>query len=297
VPAASARSHLELGPVGRVEKTAARPPLARSARDSPPARSHSGGFGRPLFNALLVALLVALPRARRHDGAPKPLESSPCPQCGRDAPIVYRGLVPSCTACGALRQPLSGPSVNMAGKPSKIGGVVTGVLGWLVLLFGLSIALGLGVLFYVLWKPLVALAAVLMAISLGIGIPLVWGGRALRRSGTDVERQTREQALLSLLSQLGRVSAVRAAGALGVRVEEADALLTALAKGQPDRVALDVDEDGAVWYRGAALAHTPASVWAAPARVRVGARAAQEQGEAEGESEEAEAKAGEKPAT
>lgn len=187
----------------------------------------------------------------------------------------------------------------MAGKPSKIGGVVTGVLGWLVLLFGLSIALGLGVLFYVLWKPLVVLAAVLMAISLGIGIPLVWGGRALRRSGTDVERHTREQALLSLLSQQGRVSAARAAGALGVRVEEADALLTALAKGQPDRVALDVDEDGTVWYRGAALAYTPASAWAAPARMRVDAPAAGEhgEGEAEAESEEAEPAAGEKPAT
>jgi hypothetical protein len=211
---------------------------------------------------------------------------------------VYRGLVPSCTACGALRPPLSGPSVNLAGKPSKIGGVVTGVLGWLVLLFGLSIALGFGVLFYVLWKPLVALAAVLMAISLGIGIPLVLGGRALRRSGTDAERQTREQAVLSLLSQQGRVSAARAAGALGVGVEEADALLTALAKGQPDRVAIDVDEEGTVWYRAAALAYTPAGAWAAPARVRVEARAAEGQGEAESEAEaETEVAPREKPAS
>jgi hypothetical protein len=160
--------------------------------------------------------------------------------------------------------------VNLAGKPSKVGGVVTGVLGWLVLLFGLSIALLFGLLLHAIWTLGVALAVALPLafMTLGIGVPLVVGGKALRRSGTDTERDMRDQALLSMLAEQGRVSAAAAAGALGLRMEEADAALTGLAKRQPDRVGVDVDEEGTVWYRAAA-AFLPASAFAAPARVRV----------------------------
>jgi hypothetical protein len=197
-----------------------------------------------------------------------------CPECGRDAPVVYRGVMPTCTACGAIRLPLSGASLNLAGKPSKVGGVLTGVLGWLVLLFGLSVALALGLLSLAIWTVGVGLAVALplVLLTLGLGLPLVLGGKAMRRSGTDAEREMREQAFLSMLSERGRVSAAQAAGALGMRVEDADALLTSLAKSQPDRVTVDVDEDGTVWYGGAAVS-APASPWVAAPRVRVGAPA------------------------
>jgi hypothetical protein len=36
---------------------------------------------------------------------------------------------------------------------------------------------------------------------------------------------------------------------LGLSVADADALLTDLAKRQPDRITLDVDDAGVVWYR------------------------------------------------
>jgi hypothetical protein len=168
-------------------------------------------------------------------------------------------------------------------KASKLGGVVAGALGWLVLLFGLSASLGLGLIFRVIWSLGVGLAFALplALVTLGMGIPLLVGGKALRRSATETERGMRERAIYSMLSEKGRVSAAQAARLLGIGVGEADAQLTALAKGQPDRVALDVDEEGTVWYRAAAMPF-PQGSWGPPARVRVDERsAAQEEAEAE----------------
>jgi hypothetical protein len=175
---------------------------------------------------------------------------------------VYRGVLPLCTACGALRPPLSGRSVNLAGKPSKLGGRVSSVLGWLVLLVGLSVTLGVGLLVALLGPVSVALAVALPlgAITLGIAIPLLVGGTVLRRSGTEEERNVLEHALLSMLAEQGRVDASRAAAALAISTEQADALLTALAKSQPDRVAVDVGEDGTLWFRSAQL-QAPMSPW------------------------------------
>jgi hypothetical protein len=184
-------------------------------------------------------------------------------------------------------------------KASKVGGVVAGALGWLVMLFGLSFALGLGLLFRVIWSLGVGLAFALplALLTLGMGIPLLMGGKALRRSATETERDMRDRALLSMLSDRGRVSAVQAAGVLGVRVDEADAHLTALAKQQPDRVAVDVDEEGTVWFRAAAMPFPQAGAWA-PARVRVQERpAAQEEAEAEAAEEVSTGRAGGKSAS
>jgi hypothetical protein len=174
-----------------------------------------------------------------------------CPFCKRDAPIVYRGAVPHCTACGALRMPLSETAVNLAGKPSKIGGAVASVFGWLALLVGLSSAFGLGLLLYALTTMTVALAVALPIafVTLVMGFFLVRSGRLMLRAGADVERSTQEQALVALAGHRGAVTAAQAASALGVSVAEADALLTELAKRQPDRLTLDIDDQGSVWYR------------------------------------------------
>src|ERR1700722_475573 len=174
-----------------------------------------------------------------------------CPHCGRDAPIVYRGVVPYCTACGALRAPLATPSINLAGKSSQMGGTVASVAGWLVLLVGLSIAGGLALLLWALFSGVAAAVvklpiAVIAAVA---GLLLLRGGSSLRRSGADAERETRDQALLSMAGHHGPVTAVDAARLLNVTVATADAMLTELAKRDPDRIALDVDDQGVVWYR------------------------------------------------
>ena len=174
-----------------------------------------------------------------------------CPHCGRDAPIVYRGVVPYCTACGALRAPLATPSINLAGKPSRMGGTVASVFGWLVLLVGLSVALGLGLLLWAIFSGVVA-AAVTMPIAFiaaVVGFVLLRSGSSLRQHGRDAERATRDQALLSMAGHHGPVTAVDAARLLNVTVAAADAMLTELAKRDPERIAVDVDDQGVVWYR------------------------------------------------
>ncbi|MGH7297784.1 MAG: hypothetical protein ACRELB_22790 [Polyangiaceae bacterium] len=179
-----------------------------------------------------------------------------CPRCGREAPIVYRGVVPYCTACGALRAPLSSPSVNLAGKPARVGGTFASVLGWLVLTLGGSLSLGVFLLFVAFGAATFGLAIGLpmLLVVLVAGIALVKSGRSLASSGDAAERSTREQALLAMAAHRGQITATDAAQALGCGVAEADAMLTALAKSEPDRVAIDVDDQGVLWYRVSAAA-------------------------------------------
>ncbi len=176
---------------------------------------------------------------------------SPCPTCGREAPIVYRGVVPYCTACGALRAPLSTTSVNLAGKPSRVGGTVASVAGGLVILVGGSIALCIALTFaaFHLVGLGLALASPFAVVSLVLGVVLVWRGGLLRRAGARTAQTTHEQALLELVAHRGTITATDAAIALSLGIAEADDKLTALAKSQPERIAVDVDDDGIVRYR------------------------------------------------
>jgi hypothetical protein len=147
--------------------------------------------------------------------------------------------------------------VNLAGKPSKVGAAVASTAGWLVLLFGGSLALGVGALSGAIFSLGVALALSLpiALVSGGVGFALLHGGKKLRRSGKDAERATREQALLAMAAggpaPGGRygVTAPAAARALGLGLEEADGLLTALAKSDPDRLTVDLDDQGTIWFR------------------------------------------------
>ena len=103
-----------------------------------------------------------------------------------------------------------------------------------------------------------------LVLVLVIGIVLVRSGRSLSSSGVEAARTTREQALLAVAAHRGAVTAVEAARALGVGTAEADAMLTTLAKRDPDRVAVDVDDQGVVWYRVSAAPGEPIP------RIRVG---------------------------
>lgn len=180
--------------------------------------------------------------------------STICPRCGQEAPIVYQGVVPHCTACGAIRAPLSSASVNLAGKPARVGSAFARVLGWLVLVFGGSAVMLVGGLLLALGAPGAAAAVGLpiLLVSLFVGISLVRGGRSLAASAEQAEQGTRTAALLAMAAHRGAVTAREAAQALGTSVAEADAMLTELAKRDPDRVGVDVDEQGVVWYRVAA---------------------------------------------
>jgi hypothetical protein len=195
--------------------------------------------------------------------------STPCPLCGQIAPIVFKGVVAHCTACGAVRSPLSSASVNLAGKPSRVGSTFATVMGWLVLIFGGSTALGVTLFFLALgWTALVYGVGVPIAmLSLILGVVLLRSGRSLAKSATHTENETLRQAVLAMAAHKGAVTASDAAQALGIGVAEADALLTQLAKSDPERVGVDVDDQGNVWYRVAA---GPGEPLPGIPRVRVG---------------------------
>jgi hypothetical protein len=139
----------------------------------------------------------------------------------------------------------------MAGKPSKVGGTVASVFGWLILALGASFALGVGLLFaaFHLYAVALALALPMILFSSTIGALLVRRGGSLNRAGAALERATHDQALLALAAHKGSVHAIDAARALGVSVEQADAMLTDLAKRAPEALAVDIEDSGEVAYR------------------------------------------------
>jgi hypothetical protein len=175
-----------------------------------------------------------------------------CPYCRKNAPIVYRGVVAYCTACGQPRAPLTDRSVNMAGQPSKVGGTVANVFGWLVIGGGLITALLVGALFQAILPAGIfgwILGAVIALGSLGVGGSFVYGGKTLKQSGATVERDTRERAIFALAQNRGGVlTAFDVSAALGISAEEADAILTEYAKTDSDRVRLEVDDAGAITF-------------------------------------------------
>lgn len=197
-----------------------------------------------------------------------------CPHCRQNAPLVYRGVNAFCTACGGARMPLANTSVNMAGQASKAGGTVARVFGWLSLAFGNVLALSLlgtcGAIVgfeaaapYILSIPVALVATIL-------GIVLLRSGRGLKEQGENTQKATRGQAIYALAnSRGGQLTPNDVAHAINVTPEEADKILTQIAKEQAEHVNIDVTDDGVIVYRFAAahwgaLAANPA-LWERPA--------------------------------
>jgi len=182
-----------------------------------------------------------------------PQPADVCPQCKSRAPIVYRGVMAYCTACGATRIPLVAKSTNLAGKPSIIGGALARVAGWIVLTGGIAIGLALLGLLQAIFPAGFAGWAVglpILAISILFGTLLLRGGRSLEGAGVAEQKDTHTAAIFSLAEQnQNTVTAAQVAAAIGVSVASADELLTELAKTRPDFVVLEVDDAGNIFYR------------------------------------------------
>ena len=153
--------------------------------------------------------------------------------------------------------PLANTSVTLAGQPSKVGGTVARVFGWLVLGGGWILAASLAGLILLLNGPAVAAAIVGGPIALVaslIAYALLRGGRELKKSGDDTETATKNQAIFALANTRGGVlKAWDVAQMLHVTPKEADDVLTKLAKEHPDHVTVDVDDEGNVLYRFPAI--------------------------------------------
>lgn len=202
-----------------------------------------------------------------------------CSHCGQRAPVVLRGIEARCTVCGGLRIPFTAKALNLAGKPSRAGGVAARFVGWTAVVMGLSMATGLGLLLQTVFGGYVGLAIgiPIAMLSLFFGLALVLGGRKLGRSGDQAERSARLQAIRALAKhQGGSVTAAGVARKLELSEAEADALLTDLAKEPSENVSLELDDDGGLHY----LFGVDALAW----RIDPGARIATD-GAADAEAE------------
>jgi hypothetical protein len=192
-----------------------------------------------------------------------------CPHCHQDAPSILRGVRAYCTACGAPRSLATvGEAVNVAGQPARVGGGVASVLGLIALAVGALLAFVLGTVAGLVFSMAAALwvAGGVGFFTLLVALPLLFGGRRLSQAGVDRSRAAHEHATFALAARHRGVLTVReVARAVSIREEEADALLTDLARRPDGRVTLEVDDDGALSY----VFHDLRPFKAAPARVRV----------------------------
>ena len=158
--------------------------------------------------------------------------------------------------------------MTYAGKPSQVGGVVARFLGWAALGLGLAVAAFVGLLFGWIFPGTLApwiVGGVVATLSLFVGVPLLVGGKRLDRSGEEAAVDARMQGLFALAANRGgALRAHEASAALGVPAEEADELLTRLAKQRPDDVTLDVSDQGEVVYGFPRLAPATHSQWSGP---------------------------------
>src|SRR4029079_11264456 len=120
-----------------------------------------------------------------HRASGETLRVAVCPRCRQNAPLIYRGVNAYCTACGASRIPFANTSVTLAGQPSKVGGTVARVFGWIVLAVGWLLALSIAGLIaalggesmaYVVGGPIALIASI-------AAYALLRGGKELKKSG------------------------------------------------------------------------------------------------------------------
>ncbi len=151
-----------------------------------------------------------------------------------------------------MRTPVSGKALAFAGQPSKIGGRVGRALGIAVLVFGLLLAAVLMLCLQLLWPGQnigYALGLPVALVSVVVSTLLLIAGRRLNRVGANAEREARVEALHALaVNRGGTLTVTDAARSLQLAAPEVDALLSGLAKTQPESVSLELDDAGEPFY-------------------------------------------------
>jgi hypothetical protein len=174
--------------------------------------------------------------------------------------------------------PLAANSVSFAGQPSKVGGTVARVFGWMVLAGGWLVAICFALLIMALSPagmasvPAWILGGIIGVIASLVAYGLLRGGRQLKDSGQLAEMTTKNQAIFALANTKGGVlTAWDLAQSIMTTPQEADDILTKLAKEYPDHVAVDIDDVGTVLYRFPSVHWQKMRVAPPSPNVRVGA--------------------------
>ena len=147
---------------------------------------------------------------------------------------------------------LAAPSLTLAGTPSRWGGRFAVLLGAMVLVLGLSGALGLWLLLQSIWPAAWvgwAFAIPVASASLLFGSLLLWGGKSLERSGSQRRLEVQKGAVRAIVErERGPITAEQISQRLELPASEVDALLTELARERATAVTIDVDGEGRLVY-------------------------------------------------
>jgi hypothetical protein len=130
--------------------------------------------------------------------------------------------------------------------------VVAKVFGWLALFFGATIALALGAAAQALFGGVAGLfvGGPLAVIALVVALLLIRGGGRLDAQGTLAEREARKTAILGLAAHRGgALTPLDVAQALEISADEAERVLSWLAREHHETVSVEVDPNGALVYR------------------------------------------------
>lgn len=172
--------------------------------------------------------------------------------------------------------PLAANSVNLAGQPSKVGGTVARVFGWMVLAGGWLLAAMITALIMLVATPGAIgpwiVGGIIATIASLVAYGLLKSGRQLKDSGALAEMTTKNQAIFALANTKGGVlTASDLAQSIMTTPQEADDALTKLAKEYPDHVTVDIDDVGTVLYRFPSVHWQKMRVASPGPSVRVGA--------------------------
>lgn len=205
-------------------------------------------------------------------------EENRCPHCHAVAAVIRRGRITVCAACGKPRTGTvviggekSGAIVpaSQPGREASTRAMLTRARGRGQRALGV-LALATGVLMATLAAAVLpgsfglvfAIAIALLGAGAG-ALSLRAGARAMR-AAEEAENRAREAAVLELAAERGgALTATEVAKALGVSVDDADAMLTGMV-GDGTHVSVDVDEEGVVRFVFRELVGAKA-----PVRVRV----------------------------
>jgi hypothetical protein len=196
-----------------------------------------------------------------------------------------RDLDVRCVACGRSRPPFGQTALNLAGRPSRLGGSIARGLGYTVGSFALALSAFVGWLLHLIFPQgsvSYLVAGPMAVVGLALATLLVRGGSSLRQQGERAENEAKERAVWALAARAGgSVTAPEVARALGVPTPAADAFLTAWAERDVDQIRVEVDDRGRLLYQFPALlplqpAHARVAT-PAPQGVRVASAAAPRQ--------------------
>jgi hypothetical protein len=186
-----------------------------------------------------------------------------CPNCRQDAPVVVQNLGARCVVCGHQRPPFGQTALNLAGRPSQVGGSLARGFGYAIGSFALLVSAFVAWALQAIWPHGIAgyvVAGPMAALGLVLATLLVRGGSSLRRTGEQTEREAKERAVWALASRAGgSVTVPEVARALGLSSPAADAFLTSWAERDVDQLRLEVDDRGRLLYQFPSLLPAPAA--------------------------------------